>query len=376
MGGGQSPKRGRNPPPDGGGYRDGLAWDADVLAWRCRRQVRGRIHKASFRARSGAHAQVAAAKVRALDWLGMMDRLAAGLPVESAAPTLTEAWASYLRRLQVLERSELTATYYARMRAALEGGLGAQTPLGLIDQVDVEGYVATRRRPGVDDDGRPRRGVGPGTVTKELRALETVYRHVKVRPKWSLPPLSHHPKERQVRTPAEVARLWLELEPEVLPAVGLCLLAGLRASEAYAATSEWLRREEGELLVRLRKTGGWNRTALVGMLAEVLPGEGPLVTLGEGQVRAALARGCRRAGLSPAYAGVGAFRHHCGTWAHELGHSREEVGLVLGHSRPGATGRYLHSQAVVAKRRVLEAVEELFKAAVDEARRARLRAVG
>jgi integrase len=58
-------------------------------------------------------------------------------------------------------------------------------------------------------------------------------------------------------------------------------------------------------------------------------------------------------------------RHHCATWAVDGGYTRDQVALVLGHARPGATTRYVHSQAVAVKSEVLEYVESVWLAALN-----------
>ena len=64
-------------------------------------------------------------------------------------------------------------------------------------------------------------------------------------------------------------------------------------------------------------------------------------------------------GIDPTYKGPGAFRGHCSTYATDLGFSRDDVKLVIGHQYGDATDRYIHSQQIEKKKKVLEAVEKL-----------------
>ena len=162
-----------------------------------------------------------------------------------------------------------------------------------------------------------------------------------------------------VRTPREVGALWIELPLPARQAVGLCLLAGLRAEEAFRAESGWLRRRDREIWAPIVKTGEWNRTALVDTLADILPTEGPLVTASRNTVKDMLVRASARVGLSPAYSGPGAFRHHCATWAIDAGYTEADVKLILSHATGSVTARYIHSQSIGRKRAILETVEKL-----------------
>ncbi len=70
-------------------------------------------------------------------------------------------------------------------------------------------------------------------------------------------------------------------------------------------------------------------------------------------------------GIDPPYSGPGAFRHHCSTWAVDEGCDRAQVREVLSHSLGTVTDRYVHSQAITIKRRVLEKVEGVFLKALS-----------
>lgn len=341
-------------------YRRNLWHDVEHQTWRCRIERGGRTYKRSFRYRSHSRVEMATAEAHARAWCRMVEAAAAGLEAGVMPVQLDTAIAGYLDRLRLLRRSEATIDYYTRHLEPMQAHLVAGVTLAMIDQRAVDAYVRWRLA-----GDKEHAAVGAGSVNKELRALRTIYAHAELVPRWKMPALSHHPRERMVRTPEEVARFWALLDSDARAAVGLCLLAGLRASEALAGTAAWLRREQGEIYVPLRKTGGWNRTALVPLLAEVLPAAGPLVRRTKSALAAVLRRASVAAGLDPPYTGPGAMRHHCATWAHELGYTRDQIALVLGHGRPGATGRYLHTQAVGLKREILTAVETRFAEAIQ-----------
>lgn len=325
-------------------FRNNIARDPVTGRYHVRVVVRGRAIQRGFPTKRSALA--------ALEHYIMA---AAGIPDGAAVPRLAEAVEDFVARLRLLNRSESTVGYYRLRFARLVEGLG-DVRLDGVDQSDVEGYVRERSAE-----------VGPGTVNKELGSLATLYRHVGIEPRWRLPSLSHHPRSRKVHPPATVARLWRDLDDPARVAVGLCLLAGLRASEAFSAEASWVRVDDGELWVPIRKVGAWNRTALVPTLAAILPSDGPLVRTSEAQVRYTLEEASKRLGVSPTWKGPGAFRHHCATWAVEAGASRDQVREVLSHQAGTVTDRYIHSQAVKVKRTVLEMVERVFLEALEAA---------
>jgi len=171
--------------------------------------------------------------------------------------------------------------------------------------------------------------------------------------------MTHHPARRLVRTPDEIALLWFHLSREARAGVGLCLLAGLRAAETYRADATWCRWKQKELWVPITKTNTWNRTALTDTLSKLLPRSGPLLTLTENQLRTQLIHASKSAGIHPPYQGPGAFRHHAATWAIDSGHTKEHVKLILSHASGSVTDRYIHTQSITQKRKVLQTVETL-----------------
>jgi integrase len=160
-----------------------------------------------------------------------------------------------------------------------------------------------------------------------------------------------------VHPPATVRALWRVLDDESKVAVGLGLLAGLRASETFAADASWVHGDE--LHVPVRKTGEWNRTWLVETLRDILPATGPLVTASRNQVGHRLRKAAAKIGIDPPNIGPGAFRHHCASYAADAGYSTEQIRLVLSHQTGTMTDRYIHSQSIKTKREILTTVERV-----------------
>lgn len=319
-------------------FRNNLARDPETGRYHARIKVHGRPHQRSF-----------SSKRAALLWLEALELRRAGVELEGEpTPTLAEARDAYVERLKLLNRSDATQDYYHRHVHHLLKALGKATELDEVTQRAVEAYVAARKTQ-----------VSAGTVNKELRALVTIYRHAGVEPRWSLPALSHHPRRRRVHSPAQLRTLWDTLSPPARVPLGLCLLAGLRASEAMAAVPAW-RVGDDELEVRVRKTEGWNRTWLCPTLREALAAAPLPVAVDLNALQRELVAGSRTAGITPPLTGPGAGRHHCATWAVDAGCTRDQVREVLSHASGSVTDRYVHSHAIATKRRVLEAVERVF----------------
>jgi len=304
--------------------------------------IKGRVYHRSFRTETTAK-----------KYYDHLELLAAGVvETEDETVTLHDAAKRYLESRRQRARSSDTIAYYAKHFRQLEAILDGSTPLCKISDRDLLVYAEDRAN-----------DAGPATINKEVADLLRLCKAEKVQPPhWE--PMSAQVKARWVRPPEEVARLWVLLEGPTQVAVGLCLFAGMRASEAMAATVSWCQWRLRELRIPVRKTGTLNRTALVDTLAELLPREGRLVQASENQVCHALRQASAKAGIEPEYSGPGAFRHHCATWAHELGYTSDQVALVLAHRQQGVTARYLHAQAVSLKREILEAVEQRFLSAL------------
>lgn len=324
--------------------------------YRARVVVRGKVRKYSHKTR-----------VLVEQWLEERDRERAGLPASGRTRRhqLRHAFDGYLAELKRYRRPTTTQQYYGNKFTQLREGLGEDGFLDWLGQVDVDAYIAARLEQ-----------VNLGTVLKELRALATVCKWLKLRREWEIPRMlaeSHKPRRRRIPTVQVAARLWLQLEPSARAAMGLCLLAGWRAQEALRATAAWCdwRARELYLPEEGTKEREPNRTAMVATLAKVLPRKGRLVAATKGQVTAAFKRASAAIGLHPSIQGPGLFRHCAATWLTELGFGRDDLRLILSHAHGDVTDRYRHSQVIGRKREMLRKLEAYFLKAVEAARRGR-----
>ena len=314
-------------------YKNNIAKDGG--RYHVRKMVCGRIVQRTFPTRRSA-----------VMYLEHVVLEAAGVHLADLPRTLTEALDEYVARRVLLGRSAATLEYYATHRKAIEAAFGG-VHLDRISQRTLEDYIAARRQE-----------VGNGTVNKELMLLRSVYRHHDMKPPWRIELLTHTPKRRRVHPPEVVRAIWPRLSRPTQCAVGLCLFAAFRAAEVQRATAAWV--HGNEIDCEIEKSGGdQNRTWLVGTLRDILPKRGKLVTKRKPQIEWELLSLSRELGIDPPYRGPGAFRHHCSTYAIDLGYPRDHVKLVLGHRFGDVTDRYLHSQQIEKKRRTLEAVESL-----------------
>lgn len=313
-------------------YKSCIEYDRAHGRYRVRKVVGGRVRKGTFPTRRAA--------VLFLEQLSLEQH---GILLGQGAASVAEGIDSYLRECRLAGRSPLTISYYEIRRKALESGFG-QTPLYLISQAGMDAYVEARSNE-----------VSTNTVAKEIAFLRSVYKHLGIAPLWRSRVLTERPSRRRVY-PVELVRNLVSAASEpVFCAVGLCLFAGMRAAEAWRAEAGWVRDDLIEIQV-LKAGGDVNVTYLVPALRERLPRAGPLVTANEAAVRYELEKLSKKVGISPPVLGPGIFRHHCATYAAELGFTREDRKLVLGHRFGDVTDRYVHSQEIGRKRKVLEAV--------------------
>ncbi len=302
-------------------------------AYHVRKMVCGKLHKRTFQTKRGAQMYIDAL---------VLD--AAGVYLDGITPTLTEAIDAYVRELKMLKRSHHTLGYYALRRKPLEKILG-DVSLDQIRQRHVNEYVKARQAE-----------VGNGTINKEIVTLRTIYTAAQITPRWRLKSLSHRARRKRVQPPADVRKLWHALSSPAQCAVGLCLFAGFRAEEVWRAHVSWVHGDEIDC--EMEKSGGeTNRTWLVETMRDILPARGKLVTKSEAAIRYELEKASTEFGITPTYKGPGAFRGHCSTYAADLGFPRDEIKLVLGHQFGDVTDRYIHSQQIEKKRKLLEAVE-------------------
>lgn len=311
-------------------FRNNLYHDRSTGRWHARKMVNGNVRQLAFPSQR-----------LAIAWLEQRVAEKYGIGIGNAGPTVGDLLDRFIEQRRELGRSPNTLEYYGNRRRKLDEGLGD----ALADQVDqaaIDEWAALRGSK-----------VGAGTVKKELAMLKAAYRSANVPRAWQIPPLSHATKRRRVYAVEQVRAFWHALEPDFRSAVGLSLFAGIRAAEVWRASAEWVHGRE--LHVELRKTGDSNRTWIVDTLAEVLPVTGLLAPHGLEPTRRAIQRAAKVVGID--VSGPGHFRHHCATYATDLGFSRDAVKLVLGHRFGDVTSQYIHSQQLTAKRTLLEAVE-------------------
>ena len=314
-------------------WKNNLAHDKITGRYYVRVMVHGRVVQRAF-----------PTKRSAVMFLEQVILSKQGVNFYRPTPTLSEARDSYNRRLELLNRAPATLDYYQRRAAVLIEAF-SDVQLDRIGQADVERFITERRQA----------GIGASTTNKDLAALRTLYKHADVERRWKLDELSAHPKRKTVHPPEMVHKIWSLVTPPVRVAVGLCLLAGLRASEAFAADASWV--HGSELYVPVRKTSEWNRTWLVKTLRDLLPDDGPLVSCAAITVRRQLYAASMELGIMPPYWGPGVFRHYCASYAADAGFSPEQIRLVLAHQTGTVTDRYIRSQSIKTKRKILEAVE-------------------
>jgi integrase len=315
-------------------YSKNIAHDKVTGRYHVLKKIGGRQIKRAFPTRRAAIA-----------FLEHLSLRAAGVAGAEIEPTVEEAFGQYEAELKRLGRSRHTIRYYQLRRKPLTIVLG-KYQLSRVTQAMVNDYIDMRSHE-----------VGNGTINKELTALRTIYTAANIAPAWRLKALTHRPKRKRVHQVETVQKLWSRLSRPTRCAVGLCLFAGFRAEEVWRAEASWVHGDEIDC--EIEKSGGeTNRTWLVKTLRDILPKTGKLVRKSESAIRYELEAASKALGIIPPYLGPGAFRGHCSTYATELGYSREECKLVLGHQFGDVTDRYIHSQQIEKKKKVLEAVEK------------------
>ena len=277
----------------------------------------------------------------------------------SSNVTIQKAESDYTVRLAERGSPETTLRYYTAKWAALKAYIGATVPLSHITQETISKYITMRR------DG----GVCNKTIKAELALLDRAYRHAEMQRDWRVPVFRIEEHPRMAPPPAVVARLWKELQGPYRIALGLCLLTGMRASEALRATADDVDRDRATLRMSGRKTNDSHTVALCPTLVALIPQHGKLVAAEESAVRSAFVRASERAGIKPVWSGPGLGRHCFATYAVGYGgYYTEQVADALGHARPGiATLRYVHAQAIEPLLRPMSAcVERVLLAALGD----------
>lgn len=302
----------------------------DGRLYRVRKMVEGRVYCHTFSNAADAR-----------EYVRLLERAAAGLEVRPARWTLTDAQRAYDDRLTERGSGAETVRYYAAKWKALRTVLGEDCVLADLTPADASRYVAARR----PEKGRT---AANRTIRAELALLWRSYRLLGLRPEWTVPELRIETRRRQVPAPAAVARLWTFLDGPPRTALALCLLTGMRASEALRLTADKWDRERRVLRLTHRKSGDELEVAVIPLLAALLPAKGLLVPMAEKDMRSAFRAASQAAGVAPRWSGPGLGRHCFATWAQEFcGYTTEQVADALGHTRPGlATKHYTHARAV------------------------------
>jgi len=300
--------------------------------WQVRKQVKGRRVALSF-----------TVKTDALEYLRNLERQDAGLPALQRPVSLEEGRKIYEDGLHQRGAPETTLRFYAAKFAVLERLFGAAGRLDRITEGDVGAYVEARRGEGVQNK----------TIKEELALLHRTTRRSGITPAWHKPALrvTYHP--RRAPSPDEVAALWRELNGPPRVALALCLLTGMRASEAMRATVADCDLKAKTIRLTDRKTPDPVYVAIVPTLNGLLPKAGRLVGASADAVRSAMVRASKRAGTPATWYGPGLGRHSFASWAVQFGgFTTAQVADALGHRLPGvATPLYIHAQAVEPVRR-------------------------
>jgi integrase len=319
--------------------------------WRVRVWHHGSLYTKTFRSKRNAQ-----------DYLELLERQAASLPLPEVGKTLAEVKAAYLKRLAAKGRAHETTAFYEKVWTRLLS-YWAPTTRANLDKEQVWAFITFRQQHG---------RVGGGSVLKELAALAAALRESDVEVAWKVADfdLSVEHTHRRLPPDAEIAQVYSTLgRADAQLAFLLVLLAGIRPSEAILAEHSWLDREASTITVRSRKTRSEFTTWICPTLAKALPppGEGPLVGLSETALRSLLHRRTAALKLDPVWTGLEALRHACATWAHEAGATVEQVDLLQGHVKRGSVAQqsYIHAANVTGRRLWLEHVERRFLAALE-----------
>lgn len=302
-------------------------------------------------------------KEDAAEWLRTLERQAAGLEPIRAAVTLADGWALYQAQLAERGVSDETTRYYRPKYRALLLALGPTAVLGRITQQQISAHVEARRAA----------GCGNRTIRAEVALLRRMTVRAEIAPLWRMPALKITEHPRAILTPDEMARLWVEVDGAPKVALALCLLTGMRASEALRLDAGAVDRERKTISLSGRKSGDTHVVAACGTLLDLLPARGPLVDAGEYRISWALEAASKRAGV-PKQTGPGIGRHCFATWAVALcGFGYDAVAEALGHARQGATWHYIHAAAVEPVRRPMAlAIEAQLLAALGRLEGARV----
>jgi integrase len=321
--------------------------------WHARKMIGGRVIQRSFPTKRGAQMFLEALVVDAI-------AAAYGLEIAEAPKTLEDVFDEYIAERRLYGRSEETIHSYQWASVGLYKHLGKSSS-PILTRARVNEYVRRRQLDGASNKA----------ITRELKLLRTVVRHVigESALTWQLPALATKAPARVLPPDEEIRAVWNAIDREdVRTAIMLGVLTGMRAGDVLRAGPGW---REGDLLaVPMQKRRGIvNVLPLVPTLAARLDAivSDKYVCCSQAAIKMVLQRLTRPRGEDkpPTVAtvqpwhGLGHMRHICATWAAQAGHDEESVGLVLGHAgRSVARRHYITDEGVEVKRKVLKSVEK------------------
>lgn len=207
-------------------------------------------------------------------------------------------------------------------------------------------------------------GLKPATVARRLASLSSFYDYLLSEGQIRVNPAS---KVKRPKLPDRSPRQWLTedqarqcltivgtLSPVHQALFGLCLLAGLRVSEALSLSIEDIRQDQGHTVARVTRKGGRPAdvvlsAACLSLMAPVIEGRqsGAVIVGPQGGTidrrRAArlIEQVGRLAGL-PRPLVPHDLRHTCGVLSLKAGAPLHRVQQQLGHADPRTTQRYTH----------------------------------
>jgi integrase len=284
------------------------------------------------------------------------------MPSARSPKTLRQAAEAYITRLKLYGRAAVTVSNHEEILARMARYFPLDGSAEKV-QLDIDGYLEARRAAGGGDP----------TVLLELKLLRSWCRAAGVPTNWELPPLRLKRRERYCPPDDEVAKMYLGLtDLPMQRAFLLALLAGMRPAEVFRL--QWPAfRGRYTLVVPAEKTGTetpvWVTMTLRSLLLNQRGTHGPVIDISPTTVRGRLSRLSRKLGLEHEWSGLVYLRHACATWALDAGITEREVDAVLSHAAGGILRRHYDHRTVErmarATRRVIEAVEDRFTAAVD-----------
>ena len=267
----------------------------------------------------------------------------------------TEGWAGrWLASLQSPHTTDAYRRDLADFRRWLADLVTNRTDLLAVDRGMVDLYRTDLKTAGLSD----------ATIARRLAALSSFYAYLCDEQVLAVNPVVRvkRPKQsdlspRQWLT-REQARDCLSVAADISPVhsalFGLCLLAGLRISEALSLSIENLTEAQGHKVAEVTRKGGRTETvvlsdACLSLLAEVIGGRqsGPVIvgprggTVDRHRAARLVAEVGKQAGLKQRLVPHD-LRHTCAVLSLKAGAPLHRVQQQLGHADPRTTQRYTH----------------------------------